>query len=126
LKSEGRLVFETRDPTKEAWRDWNPAQTHRRLNVPGAGLVQTWQNLTEVSLPFVSFRTTFAFESDGGVLTSDSTLRFRDRQEVEASLRDAGLSVDSIRDAPDRRGLEFIFVVRHLPGSGPPRPSGLP
>jgi hypothetical protein len=48
------------------------------------------------------------------VLTSDSTLRFRERAELAASLASAGLVVDEIRDAPDRPGLEFVFIA-HRP-----------
>ena len=51
------------------------------------------------------------FESDGAVLTADSTLRFRGRQEVTNSLAAAGFTVAEIRDAPDRPGLEFVFIA---------------
>jgi hypothetical protein len=46
------------------------------------------------------------------VLTSDSTLRFRSRAEVEASLRAAGFAVAEVRDAPDRPGLALVFIAR--------------
>jgi hypothetical protein len=52
------------------------------------------------------------FESDGAVLTSDSTLRFREREEVEATLVGNGFSVEDVRDAPDRPGREFVFYAR--------------
>ena len=52
------------------------------------------------------------FASDGQVLTSDSTLRFRERDEVEAALVAHGYAVDGVRDAPDRPGREFVFVAR--------------
>lgn len=100
-----RFVFETRDPARRAWEGWTRAATHR-----DAGPVTTWVELTAVDLPLVSFRTTFAF-ADGEVLTSDSTLRFRDRAEVEADLRRHGFTVEDVRDAPDRPGLEFVFVA---------------
>ncbi len=67
-------------------------------------------DLTDVNLPFVSFRHTFVFASDGAVLTSDSTLRFRSHAEVSDSLRAAGFEVREVRDAPDRPGRELIFV----------------
>jgi len=60
----------------------------------------------------VSFQTTFVFAGDGAVLTSTSTLRFRGRDELAASLAAAGLVVDEIRGAPDRPGREFVFVTR--------------
>jgi SAM-dependent methyltransferase len=77
LRPGGRLAFESRDPAKQAWREWNRKGTYRRVDLPGLGTIATWVELTDVTLPLVSFRHTFVFESDGAVLTSDSTLRFR-------------------------------------------------
>lgn len=115
LRPEGRFVFETRDPAKEAWRNWTREKTLRRSELPGgAGAVTTWCDLTNVAWPFVSFRWTFAFEADGVVLSSDSTLRFRERTEVEQSLERNGFVVDAVLDAPDRPGLEFVFVARRV------------
>jgi hypothetical protein len=45
-------------------------------------------------------------------LTSDSTLRFRGRDEVEAALVTHGYAVDEVRGAPDRPGQEFVFFAR--------------
>jgi ubiquinone/menaquinone biosynthesis C-methylase UbiE len=112
LRPGGRLVFESRDPAKEAWLEWNRDQTHRRAVVPGAGPVETWTDLTQVQGSLVSFRTTFVFESDGAVLTSDSTLRFRSRDELASSVAAVGLTVDEVRDAPDRPGREFVFIAQ--------------
>jgi hypothetical protein len=52
------------------------------------------------------------FEADGTTLTSDSTLRFRRREEVADSLRSAGFDLDDLRDAPDRPGRELVFLAR--------------
>jgi len=101
----GRFVFETRRPEREAWREWTPERT--RTVVRG---VETWQEVTEVRDGLVSFRTTFVF--DDGVLTSDSTLRFRTRAELDASLAAAGFAVDDVREAPDRPGREFVVLAR--------------
>jgi len=68
--------------------------------------------LTDVSGPLVSFRCTWVFQSDGQVLTSDSTLRFRERDEVQAALLAHGYAVEEIRGAPDRPGREFVFLAR--------------
>jgi SAM-dependent methyltransferase len=111
LRPGGRLVFETRDPARKAWLGWNRADSYVRTVVPGAGGVRRWAEVTAVSGELVSFRSTYVFESDGAVLTSDSTLRFRSRGAVLASLAAAGFTADEIRDAPDRPGLEFVFVA---------------
>jgi SAM-dependent methyltransferase len=112
LRPGGRLVFESRDPARAAWRQWTRDLTYRRLAVAGAGLVETWADLTDVHGGLVSFRMTFVFGRDGATVTSDSTLRFRDRDELSASLAAAGLAVDEVRGAPDRPGLEFVFIAR--------------
>jgi SAM-dependent methyltransferase len=112
LRPGGRLVFESRDPEQKAWRGWNRGQTYRRAVIPDAGPVQTWIDLTNAEGSLVSFRTTFVFDRDGAVLTSDSTLRFRGRGELADSLAEAGFVVDEVRDAPDRPGLEFVFIAR--------------
>jgi hypothetical protein len=121
VRPGGRLVFESRNPERKAWLEWNRDHSYRRVVIPGVGPVQTWTDRTEVRGNLVSFRMTFVFDSDGAVLTSDSTLRFRDSDELAASLAAAGLVVDEVRDAPDRPGREFVFIARRpelLPAAG--------
>ena len=111
LRPDGHLVFETRDPAREAWREWDRDRTYQRVDVPGVGVVESWVEVTDVRPPLVTFRGTFVFGRDGAVLTSESTLRFRDRAEVTASLANAGYAVADVRDAPDRPGRELVFVA---------------
>lgn len=86
--------------------------------IPDIGDVESWVQLIEVSEPLVTFRWTYVFGADGQVLTSDSTLRFRGQQEVEAELTAQGYVVEDVRDAPDRPGREFVFVARRPWGTG--------
>ncbi len=112
LRPGGRLVFESRRPERQAWREWTRERSWTRAVVPGVGPVETWVEVTAVRDGLVSFRTGFVFEDDGAELTSHSTLRFRSREELEDSLAAAGFSVEDVRDAPDRPGREFVFVAR--------------
>ncbi|MFB8777755.1 class I SAM-dependent methyltransferase [Streptomyces broussonetiae] len=112
LRPGGRLVFETRDPGRRAWEEWNRAATHGVTPLPGGGAVESWLEVTEVSGPLVTFRSTLVFEDDGEVLVSDSTLRFRERAEVAEDLVAEGFVVEGVRDAPDRPGRELVFVAR--------------
>jgi SAM-dependent methyltransferase len=107
----GRLVFEVRDPAKEAWLEWNREQSFRVLDLPVGGPVETWVEITAVAPPMVTFDTHFVFGSDSEAMVSSSTLRFRNRDEVERAVERAGFVVDDVRDAPDRPGLEFVFVA---------------
>ena len=72
-----------------------------------------WVDVTGVAGQLLSFRHSYAFAT-GEVMTSDSTLRFRGRAELEASLGTAGLQVVAVRDAPDRPGLELVFITERV------------
>jgi SAM-dependent methyltransferase len=110
VRPDGHLVFETRDPAFEGWREWRDT-SHEYTEIAGVGTLEHWGELTDVSLPLVTFRWTFVFP-DGDVLTSHSTLRFRERDEVESALALHGYVVEDVRDAPDRPGRELVFVAR--------------
>jgi hypothetical protein len=111
LQPGGHLVFETRKPEYRAWEEWNRADSRRVTEIAGVGAVESWVDLLEVRPPLVSFRWTYVFP-DGEVLTSDSTLRFREREEVEDVLLAEGYVVADVRDAPDRPGRELVFLAR--------------
>ena len=111
LSSGGRLVFEVRDPGKEAWNGWNREQSFKTIEAPGVGPIESWVELVQVKLPLVSFRHTYVFRDEGKVMTSESTLRFRTRAEIEDTVTRAKLTVESVRDAGDRPGLEFVFLA---------------
>ena len=112
LRPGGRLVFETRDPAARAWREWTRERTYERTVIPGVGGVERWSEVIDVSGQLVTFHGTFVFDADGARLTSDSTLRFRTREEIVASLAAAGYLLDEVRGAPDRPGLEMVFIAR--------------
>jgi len=118
LRPGGHLVFETRDPAERAWEEWDRAHTYGERDVPGAGRVTDWLEVTQVRGDLVTFRWTVRFAADGAELTSDSTLRFRSRGETGDSLRAAGFDVDEVRGAPDRPGREFVFVARRAGRDG--------
>src|SRR5262249_59692755 len=94
LSPGGRLVFETRDPARRAWENWNRESSYGVTEIDGVGAVESWHDLLDVSGPLVTFRSTVVFASDGAVIESESTLRFRERDEVEADLREHGYLVD--------------------------------
>jgi hypothetical protein len=104
-------VFETRRPERRAWEEWAADTGPVALDIPGRGPVEQRREVTAVNLPLVSFRYTYTFLADGAVITSDSTLRFRGRDELESSLAAQGYRVLDVRDAPDRPGREFVFIT---------------
>lgn len=112
LRAGGHLVFETRDPARRAWDQWTPELTRAVAEVPGLGVVESWEEVTDVTGDLVTFRSLTRFDRDDVVLESTSTLRFRERPDVEASLRQEGFETVEVRDAPDRPGRELVFLAR--------------
>ena len=112
LRAGGHLVFESRRPEREVWVEWAADTGPVVRDIPGVGVVERRREVTEVALPFVSFRYTYTFCADGTTETSDSTLRFRTEAELRDSLRAAEFEVTDVREAPDRPGLEFVFLAR--------------
>ncbi len=113
LRPGGRLIFETRDPSRRAWEGWTEELTRSTTDIPGVGRVTEWVQVTEVvdGGELVTFESPNIFEADGTVIISRSTLRFRSRPAIEASLRASGFAVEEVRDAPDRPGRELVFIA---------------
>jgi SAM-dependent methyltransferase len=112
LRPDGRLIFETRDPAARAWEGWTEEATRSTTEIPGVGRVTDWVQVTGVDGELVTFESPNLFEADGATITSRSTLRFRSREAIEASLSAFGFVVDEVRGAPDRPGRELVFVAR--------------
>jgi SAM-dependent methyltransferase len=110
LRPGGRLVFETRDPSRRVWEEWRRDWSPQRIELAGVGVVESWAEVTRVDGEFVTFAGAVTLPG-GDVVPTSSTLRFRERGELERTLADAGFTVDDVRDAPDRPGLEFVFVA---------------
>lgn len=111
LRPGGYLVFESRRPERRGWLEWNPKDSFSSVEIDGVGLVDSWYDVIDVSLPFVTFRATIVFHDDGTELASDSTLRFRTRGEIVESLNATNFRVDEVREAPDRPGKEYVFMA---------------
>ena len=113
LAPGSRLVFESRDPARRVWEQWCRDWTPQYVELPGVGVVESTGVVTRVDGQLVTFAGAVTFP-DGTVVPTSSTLRFRERVELEASLAATGFRVDEIRDAPDRPGHEFVFVASRL------------
>lgn len=111
LRPGGHLVFETRIPQVRAWEGWGGSRA--TTEVPGVGPLTEWYEVTQVQDdPLqVSFEAHNLFP-DGQDIVSTSTLRFRGRDELDATLARAGFAVLEVRDAPDRPGREWVYLAQ--------------
>ena len=111
LRPGGTFVFETRDPAHQAWLGWVPVASTTTTEVEGVGAVTSLYAPRRREPAAGDLPGSWRFP-DGDVVSSDSTLRFRERDEVEAALSDAGFAAVHVRDAPDRPGRELVFLAR--------------
>lgn len=108
LRSGGWLVFETRRPEVRDWETWTAGPAPAALPDGRRAIVSC--TVTEVAVPLVTFEGSTAVGE--AVLRSTSTLRFRERDELERDLGRHGFDVVDVRDAPDRPGKEMVFLAR--------------
>jgi hypothetical protein len=117
LRPGGSFLFETRGPARRAWLGWTRERRSARRDILASDRSRCgatcWMSRSRWPLssgPTASRQP--GILPDGEVVTSVWTLRFYERDEIEAWLNAAGFEVDEVLDAPDRAGLEWVFVAR--------------
>ncbi|MGI4896041.1 MAG: hypothetical protein ACRYF3_13105, partial [Janthinobacterium lividum] len=123
----GHLVFETRRWSARAWEGWMAQRTRRTTHVEGVGAVHSHVETLRVEEALVTFRWSYVLPDarEGSVmLTSTSTLRFREQAELEDDVRRAGLEVVDVREARDRPGQELVVISRNGRTSDSTRTAG--
>lgn len=111
LREGGWLVFESRVPARRAWERLTPELTRVTVDIAGIGPVESWGELLAVDGDLVTFRSVTRLHRDALDIESQSTLRYRDRDELLATLDATGYDIVDVRDAPDRPGLEHVFIA---------------
>jgi hypothetical protein len=78
--------------------------------------------VSEVALPLVTFEGSTAIGEE--IMRSTSSLRFRERNEVERDVSRYWFNVLEVRDAPDRPGREMVFLTQVRDGDALRRAAG--
>lgn len=112
LRPGGHLAFETRDPADRAWERWTKELSHQVVEVEGEGPVEDWVQVTLVDEELVTFESPTIFHADGEWVDSVSTLRFRGREALIASLEQAGFCAVQVRELPYAPGRGWLLVAR--------------
>ena len=113
LRPGGWFVFETRRSDVRDWETWDLAPSP--VAMPDGRTAVVSCTVTEVALPFVTFEGSTAIGKE--IMRSTSTLRFRERSELERDLSRYGFNVLDVRDAPDRPGKEMVFLTQVRDGN---------
>jgi SAM-dependent methyltransferase len=107
LRPGGWFVFETRRSEVRDWETWDLAPSPVALADGSTAVLSC--TVTDVALPLVTFEGSTAIGEE--IMRSTSTLRFRERNELERDLSRHGFKVLDVRDAPDRPGKEMVFLT---------------
>lgn len=89
LAPGGRFLFETRNPARRAWLDWQSPDGPDAVDSSAGPLLTAW-TLVEVRDELVTFEGWTRFEADGTEITDSSTLRFAPPTRLAALLDEAG------------------------------------
>lgn len=117
LESEGRFVFETRNPAARAWEQWTPERATEVTDEEGHRV----RVALRVEAPFdgrtVSFSQTYSSPDWDAPQTSRSVLRFLDPEGVARFLAEAGFAIEAQFGGLDRRPLahdspEIVTIAR--------------
>ncbi|MDR5778898.1 class I SAM-dependent methyltransferase [Caballeronia sp. LZ065] len=127
LRPGGRIAFESRHPAARAWEDWTPERSMKRIEAPGGGKVDVWQERHAQPDPAttgrVAFTTHYRFVSKPGgteaveTLSAESELCFWTADALTDLLKRAGFAHidwygDWMRAPLDETSRELIAVAR--------------
>ncbi len=95
LAPEGRFIFDARNLAAEAWRDWVPETSERRIEHPGFGAVKAWNDVGhDAATGIVTYQTHYQVVDSGRSFSASSKIRFTAREALAAMLDEVGLEVD--------------------------------
>jgi SAM-dependent methyltransferase len=94
LAPGGNYIFDSREPTREEWRAWEPSRSLRFFEHPRLGRIEAWNDVAYDPATGIVTYWTFYRASDGHVWEAQSRIRFADKKAISMRIADAGLSVD--------------------------------
>lgn len=95
LAPGGHFLFDSRNPTVEAWRDWVPERSEEMLSHPRFGVVKGWYDARMEAHGIVTYRTWYEIAATGQMLTAESKIAFPSKEEIAAGIEATGLVAES-------------------------------
>lgn len=114
----GDLAFESRNPATRPWERWDPEGSFVTFEAEdGVEAFDSWLGSVEEGPGVVTMTGHTRFLATGEQIVASSSLRFRERTEIEADLAAAGFVVravygDWVRGALRATSDEMIFIAR--------------
>ena len=113
LAPEGRFIFDSREPSAEAWRAWNPEDSRRTIRHPALGEVEAWNAAEhDPATGIVTYETHYRALSSGQRFAAESRIAFPSKQRIAALIEEAGLVVE--RWLGDWQGQDYDSAAREI------------
>ena len=91
LKPEGRLAFETRNPTRREWEEWTADRSRETMRLPDGSRADVHNEIQSVRGELVTYETHVSFAPHDTVAGAD-TLRFISADQLKQHLEAAGFT----------------------------------
>ena len=94
LATDGRFLFDSRNPAAEAWRSWTPERSARRLEHPTLGAIEAWNDVAyDAATGIATYQTFYRVAETAALLSGDSQIRFTPQADLARRLEESGLTV---------------------------------
>ena len=94
LAPRGTFVFDSRNPSREEWRKWEPSHSLRSIEHPALGRIEAWNDVAYEPASEIVTYWIFYRASDGRIWEAESRIRFAGKKAIAARIAKAGLRVD--------------------------------
>jgi len=95
LAPGGHFLFDSRNPTAEAWREWVPERSEEMIHHPRFGTVKGWYDSRMGVDGIVTYRTWYEVTATGQTLTAESRIAFPSKQDIAAGIEASGLVAEN-------------------------------
>jgi SAM-dependent methyltransferase len=91
LAPGGTFIFDSRNPSREEWREWGPEASRRHFDLPPHGRIEAWNDVRQdTATGIVTYDTQYR-NSDGRAWMASSRIRFASKDSIADRLQQAGL-----------------------------------
>jgi len=94
LAPGGTFIFDSREPSREEWRKWEPSRSLRSIQHPALGRIEAWNDVVFEPASEIVTYWTFYRALDGRVWEAQSRIRFAGKEAIAARIAEAGLRAD--------------------------------
>lgn len=94
LSPQGRFIFDSRNPARREWEEWGEDDTHRFIEHPKHGKVESWNDYAyDETTGIVTYGTYYRL-GNGDLLAAKSQIRFSPQESLARLVEKSGLVVD--------------------------------